>query len=289
MTGPHDAIRAVGMHPPDNLPPRGGGMTERLPSGGRGTATTAAHVAYHNCPTTLAHNSPLPVVAGVEVRTDDQGRYNLNALHRASGGEKRNGPTYWLALDSTQKLINELKQQNTEIPVITSRGRGGGTYAHELLAIAYASSISPSFHLLVNQVFINFRTGKLQQQSVPQNFSEALRLAAILVEENQRLQVDSQALHRISDSSGSYTPTQAAKTLQIKPKALFAWLSTRQWIYRDSGGVWCGYQARIDQGHLVHKSQTIDNGGRKMLVQQVRVTAKGLALITKRLSEAEAV
>ena len=36
----------------------------------------------------------LPVIARVEISTNIEGRFNLNALHRASGGQKRDGPSY---------------------------------------------------------------------------------------------------------------------------------------------------------------------------------------------------
>lgn len=73
------------------------------------------------------------------------GRFNLNALHKASGTAKKKGPSYWLALDGTKQLISELERQTTEISVVTMEGRNGGTFVHELLAIEYAGWISPRF------------------------------------------------------------------------------------------------------------------------------------------------
>lgn len=102
-----------------------------------------------------------PVICGVEITTDAEGRFNLNALHKASGGEKKNGPAYWVTLDSTTQLIAELEKQTTGISVVKKEGRYGGTFAHELLAIEYAGWISPAFRLQVNQTFLDYRTGKL--------------------------------------------------------------------------------------------------------------------------------
>ncbi|EGY27781.1 hypothetical protein Rin_00023070 [Candidatus Regiella insecticola 5.15] len=109
----------------------------------------------------------LPVVAGVKIITDAEGRFNLNALHQASGAEKKNGPSYWFALDGTKALIQKLEQKliDTEIPVSVVHsikgGRNQGTYAHELLAISYAGWISPIFQLQVNQTFIDYRRGNM--------------------------------------------------------------------------------------------------------------------------------
>jgi len=128
----------------------------------------------------------LPVVAGIEIAVDERGRFNLNAIHRASGGSKKAGPSYWLALDGTKALAAELSQ-NAEIPVIdVKRGRSGGTFVHELLAISYAGWISPAFQLKVNQVFMDYRTGNLAPVKVPGSLSEALRLAADQAEQIEK-------------------------------------------------------------------------------------------------------
>lgn len=103
--------------------------------------------------------SALVSVGGIEITTDDAGRFNLNALHRASGAEKKHGPSYWLALDSTQSLMDELSAQTTGISVVTKEGRSGGTFVHELLAVSYAGWISPSFQLKVNQAFLDVKSG----------------------------------------------------------------------------------------------------------------------------------
>ena len=42
------------------------------------------------------------------VRQDEQGRFSLNDLHQAAGGEQRHRPNYWLETKQTQDLIAEL-------------------------------------------------------------------------------------------------------------------------------------------------------------------------------------
>lgn len=115
--------------------------------------------------TTPEPGRQLPMIAGVEITTDAHGRFNLNALHRASGGEKSKQPSNWIRLEATQALIAELESHSSDLrSAPTSTVNGGsapGTFAHELLAIDYAGWISPAFRLQVHQVFIDFRTGKL--------------------------------------------------------------------------------------------------------------------------------
>ena len=119
------------------------------------------------------NNLNCPVIAGVSITTDKEGRYNLNALHKASGGEKKNNPSYWLSLQGTQELILELEQQlsDTEISVsVVQSIKGGthqGTFAHELLAVSYAGWISPKFQLMVNQVFLDYKKGELKNIQKP--------------------------------------------------------------------------------------------------------------------------
>jgi hypothetical protein len=105
-------------------------------------------------------NINAPVIAGVEINTDEHGRFSLNALHKASGGEAKNGPSHWLANQKTQDLVQELKTQTTENPVVKKEGRNGGTFAHEILAVEYAGWVSPAFRIKVNQAFIDSRKGE---------------------------------------------------------------------------------------------------------------------------------
>lgn len=143
--------------------------------------------------------SDLVVISGVEVTTDVEGRFNLNALHRASGGKKKDGPSYWLALDTTKALISECEKQNAGISVVSgdtgisvsainivkgnfANGQEQGTFAHKLLAISYAGWISPSFQLQVNQVFLDHKTGGEPQSLQPQAQIAAFEYVKLIVD-----------------------------------------------------------------------------------------------------------
>ena len=105
------------------------------------------------------------------VRQDEQGRFSLNDLHQAAGGEQRHQPRYWLENKQTQALIAEL--ENSGIPLVTTEisrsfqavakieGRNGGTYAARELVYAYAMWISPAFHLQVIRTFDALATGRM--------------------------------------------------------------------------------------------------------------------------------
>lgn len=244
-------------------------------------------------------NNSTPVIAGVEITTDAKGRFSLNALHKASGAEKKNGPSYWLALDSTTQLINELDNQSTEISVVKKEGRYGGTFAHELLAVSYAGWINPAFQLQVNQTFIDYRSGKLTatpiDPMVALNDPATMRglllgyTEKVLTLENQvqEMKPDVDALHRIAKSHGGTCITAAAKDLQIRPKDFFAYLNANNCIYRRAGGKsWLTYQSKIQSGLLEHRVTVVTRGdGSEKTVEQVLVTPKGLAKLSQSLNQ----
>lgn len=87
------------------------------------------------------------VIDSIAIRQDEEGRFCLNDLHKAAGGERRYEPLNWRNTDSYKELVAEL--ENTGNPVITARGRNGGTYVCKELVYAYAMWISPQFHLKV--------------------------------------------------------------------------------------------------------------------------------------------
>lgn len=106
-------------------------------------------------------NTGLPVIsiAGVEITTDSEGRFNLNALHKASKLGADKAPSQWLRNKQAKELIKELEKETMQICIVSEDGRNGGTFAHELLAVSYAGWISPSFQLKVNQAFLDMKSG----------------------------------------------------------------------------------------------------------------------------------
>ncbi|EJA7722788.1 KilA-N domain-containing protein [Salmonella enterica] len=192
---------------------------------------------------TEIQNQNVPVICGVEITTDAEGRFNLNALHKASGSEKKNGPSYWLVLDSTKQLIVELEKQTTEISVVTIEGRNGGTFAHELLAVEYAGWISPAYRLQVNQTFLDYKTGKLTPTNTTlPNFDDPIAAAEAWVEAKkaERLAigyVDRQAryINKLeSHLADGITPVQFCKQLNgVNIRMVNAFLEERNWLYDD--------------------------------------------------------
>ncbi|EHI2277848.1 KilA-N domain-containing protein [Salmonella enterica] len=98
----------------------------------------------------------LMIIDGIEVRRDVHGRYCLNDLHRAAGGEDRHKPSNFLRMDSTRELCMEIDRCSDMSIGCVETIRGGfgqGTYVSRELVFAYAMWISPSFHLKVIRTF----------------------------------------------------------------------------------------------------------------------------------------
>lgn len=90
-----------------------------------------------------------------EIRRDKEGRYCLNDLHKAAGGEAKDKPANWLRLDKTKELIEEYSGCSG-MSIAVSVVKGGakqGTYVCKELVYAYAMWISAKFHLHVIQTF----------------------------------------------------------------------------------------------------------------------------------------
>lgn len=99
-----------------------------------------------------------------------------------------------------------------------------------------------------------------------------------LEEQNAELAPKADALDRIATADGSLCVTDAAKTLQVRPKTLFEFLRSHGWIYSRPGTPDVAYQAKLASGLLEHKTTTVHRSdGSEKVTTQVRVTPKGLA------------
>lgn len=125
---------------------------------------------------------------------------------------------------------------------------------------------------------------------IPATLSAALRLAAEQAEQIEQQQAQlaitapkAQALDRIAQADGEMCITNAAKTIGVQPKKLFAWMEQHDWIYRRPGSKrHTAYQARIKAGYLTHKVTTVERSdGSEKVVESVIVTPKGLAKLAE--------
>lgn len=122
----------------------------------------------------------LMVIDGVTVRRDPEGRYCLNDLHRAAGGERRHEPTLWRNLQQTNELVQLLSDTGIPVSVIKG-GAGQGTFVCKELVYSYAMWISPEFNLKVIRTF----DAAVSQQAINQA-ADKMQAGVILLDFMQR-------------------------------------------------------------------------------------------------------
>lgn len=90
------------------------------------------------------------------IRQDENGRYCLNDLHKAAMANgyatKNHRPTEFLRSEPVKAFLAELEKVG-ESHIKTTKGRSGGTYTTELVALRYAGWISPKVEVEVYKTF----------------------------------------------------------------------------------------------------------------------------------------
>jgi len=116
------------------------------------------------------------IISNKKIRTKD-GLYCLNDLHKASGADKKNGPSYWMALESTKRFL-----ETTGITVVKNEGRNGGTYTEKKAVYSYAMWISPEFQSHVIDAYDALVTGQLEEMQRQQSRQNAKLEAKFLTD-----------------------------------------------------------------------------------------------------------
>lgn len=118
-------------------------------------------------------------IMNTAISTDAQGRFSLNDLHKAAGGDKKHQPANFLRMDQTLELISELGDEKALLtseersshlrslePINTIVGGSAkeqGTFVAWELVYAYAMWISPKFHLHVIRTFHRLQVEERQK------------------------------------------------------------------------------------------------------------------------------
>ncbi|MCL6248029.1 KilA-N domain-containing protein [Acinetobacter sp. ANC 4945] len=106
------------------------------------------------------NNQPL-VIGEFSIRQDEDGRYCLNDLHKASGYDKKHQPAYFIRNQQTKDLIAEIENPsngasaNLQMPAVgkVNDGKNNGTYVVKELVYSYAMWIFAKFHLMVIRAY----------------------------------------------------------------------------------------------------------------------------------------
>lgn len=117
--------------------------------------------SVHQNQLTLNHQ-PL-VIGEFSIRQDEDGRYCINDLHKASGGAEKHKPFNFMRNQQTKDLITEIEQESMmlkyehhkiqAVNTIKGKGLNQGTFVVKELVYYYAMWISAKFHLMVIRAY----------------------------------------------------------------------------------------------------------------------------------------
>ena len=117
---------------------------------------TIGKVTMSNLTQNPVNPNAQPLIIGeFSIRQDEDGRYSLADLHKASGNLAKHKPSNFLRVEQTQELISEIEQfsdMRSAVKVING-GNSRGTYAVKEMVYSYAMWISAKFHLMVIRAY----------------------------------------------------------------------------------------------------------------------------------------
>lgn len=94
---------------------------------------------------------------GVTIHRNEAGLVSLTDLHKAAKATASQRPANWLQVPATVGFLAAARRflnVGESYIIKTTRGKGGGTYAHQHVALEYAQYLNPDLAVAVNQVFL---------------------------------------------------------------------------------------------------------------------------------------
>lgn len=116
---------------------------------------------------------------------------------------------------------------------------------------------------------------------IPRTLPEALRLAADLAEENEKLRPKAEMHDRFLASDTAQTMAVVAKSLGTGRDRLFRFLREQGILMGNN----VPYQQYLDRGYFTVIEKVINMGGAEVIKPQTLVTAKGVTFIAKLLKK----
>lgn len=105
------------------------------------------------------------ILRDVLIEQDAEGRICLDDLWRLAGASASRLPKFWRRTEPAKALIRALdekvrKSHLSPDVIFSKRGRGaGGTFAHPIIAAAYAGYLDTSLEVEMREVWLRYRSG----------------------------------------------------------------------------------------------------------------------------------
>lgn len=249
---------------------------------------------------TAASRTVAAIILQTPIRRDMDGRYCLNDLHKAAGGEEKHVPWRFIRLETTVELAAELSKAPDVVnkkPVEMSKGRYGGTYVVEDLALTYAMWVSPRFHLEVLRGFKESRSSHVTTVGdtvAPAGTSLTSLLEMALDSERRRVELEAQIraerpqvefAQAVQADETTRTIRETAKQFGMSDQRLTEFLIGHKLLYRAAhpkGGhpMVLPYQQYINDKSFVVRTFAIASD---RVRSRTQITGKGVMRIFRLL------
>lgn len=136
-------------------------------------------------------------IGGTPLKTNPAGLVSLTDLFKAAQAagwaEGKSSPRDWQRRDGDQFIDFVASQLNVARGHVyaATKGKGGGTFAHWQIALAYAKYLSPELHMQVNEVYARVKAGdvtlaaEIAERAKPADAEWLARRTAGVVARNQ--------------------------------------------------------------------------------------------------------
>lgn len=254
------------------------------------------------------------LIASVDIKTDEHGRFCLNDLHRASGGHPSSRPGEFIRNQQTQTMITHLERDSGSTVIDSRGGRAGGTYVCKELVYAYATWISPQFHIEVIRAYDRMRQAQLDSNAVQTNgrtylpdFTDPIQAARAWADEAEKARTAGEQIarlanlalaqervinvarpamefaHAVTNSKDTLSISEFAKLMGTGQQRMFELLRSQGVLGIKGVNHNIPYQKYIDEGYFrVNQTTHEDPLGNVHLNNQPRITTRGQMYLQQR-------
>jgi KilA-N domain len=215
----------------------------------------------------LVNPNAQPLVIGdFSIRQDEDGRYCLNDLHKASGGLEKHKPTRFIRNKQTQELVSEIESEDNQRPNLVSYAMWISAKFHLIVIRAYRAQVAKLFSKKSDQSQVESKTTKKERVPLKDavnmlvgkakflNYSDAYKLVhqrfnVEHIEDIPQEQIPS-AVEYVHCLLGEYIPREEVKEQKVLPYPTEVVRVAQQINYEFNGGQYDSWFVNARDGVL---------------------------------------